>query len=505
MFVPFYHLKHLFLCHASRITHHASRITLLILCILGSMGCRKTQELDFLQSSKLKLPRPYGNNLKSMPLLPTVSNGLLCFSDSTHIENFLDYLDALSFSGNAHETDSLQFDSTSFDERLDVVEQILGFESLRKKQAIAFEALNEIGFASIKDLPKEDFIIESALRTVLNQHREVKVGTSVFVWYNEDYVIEIEHATQEDLEKILTYVALNGYTNVPPFIFTKQNFSLHPTGSYDYDLRPSWQDTTVRPPRPPKAANGVEYFLSVEGGTPDCSALMYSLRMVILGVDSANPSLTQVYNPSVRYEINWGDGSPLDIFTASTGGLLVRRTKNYSGGGTYTVRVYAYNNQTNMLIDSTRPRVIQVYSFVQGCSRRQQFLDSILYFSGQEQFVYIHTILDFSIRTGWMSSYVKLVARSKSYIREAGASNFQHKAIDRMSLQCYFKLRRLDDCNYIAYDRIFADWPRNVKTVEISKKANDYNTYKTGEIKSIHQAKHDDVFTVCTHILKSCD
>ena len=100
---------------------------------------------------------------------------------------------------NEGQTDT---DSTEFDAKLLQVETNLSFNSLRAKLVADFEALNEEGFATLEAIPAEHFVPSSSLRSILNEQLEAKITNSIFVYYNQDWLIEITNGDIETRDAI---------------------------------------------------------------------------------------------------------------------------------------------------------------------------------------------------------------------------------------------------------------------------------------------------------------
>jgi hypothetical protein len=123
---------------------------------------------------------------------PTVEDGMLVFRDNVHYDNYIDFLDKAMASADPE-------DST-VDEHtiLQGIEDGIGFTSIRNISHADFVRQDEIGWATLEQIPDEHFLNGIDLKSVLNAKLEAKIGSDLIHYINKDYMVRID-AGQSDL------------------------------------------------------------------------------------------------------------------------------------------------------------------------------------------------------------------------------------------------------------------------------------------------------------------
>jgi hypothetical protein len=158
-------------------------VTILCLMIFGS-GCKKDN-----CDGHMKI------FLSGQVTSPAVSNGMLCFTDTTHFKSYYDYLDSLCEFLDDSLTD-FDLDSVlySYEVNFD------NFTSLREHEYQLTE-----GSADPFDVLRNDFIGDDILKSILSSNYEVCVGGDVYIYFNVTDIYKIENGEASIVSSVQNY------------------------------------------------------------------------------------------------------------------------------------------------------------------------------------------------------------------------------------------------------------------------------------------------------------
>jgi hypothetical protein len=163
------------------------------------ISCKKEQLTQSVSSDKQITHVQKSGNASSLTDGITVEDGLLRFQNENHIKQTIDglyqlYLEHeeafLAAHPNVHGDDLILVEEeTGFNDYApyEEFESALSFNSLRSKinqEAIAYYA-SEV---DDDNNPDNHFILEDAVRTVLNKFEEVKIGDAIYKFYEHGYI-----------------------------------------------------------------------------------------------------------------------------------------------------------------------------------------------------------------------------------------------------------------------------------------------------------------------------
>lgn len=137
-------------------------------------------------------------SLASLPPMsftpPTVTDGMLKFTDQAQYDQYEAYLQAVI----EDNTDSTK----GANEVLQDVETGLGHTSLRRNTFLAYEAANATGWASVEEIPEEDWVTSITERSILNGQRRFRIGDEIIQFVTPTYIANIEAGHPDILTKL---------------------------------------------------------------------------------------------------------------------------------------------------------------------------------------------------------------------------------------------------------------------------------------------------------------
>ncbi|MDR2234658.1 MAG: hypothetical protein LBE92_00905 [Chryseobacterium sp.] len=125
--------------------------------------------------------------------VPVLYNGMLAFEDEKQFTCYYNYLNTLIATPD---------DEMDEDDFLAEVEQYVGVSSLRADALAKFEQKNAVGWSSYQEIPEEHWITSTALRSILNTNREVKIGGYILRYINPDFIASVKDSQPELLKKV---------------------------------------------------------------------------------------------------------------------------------------------------------------------------------------------------------------------------------------------------------------------------------------------------------------
>lgn len=125
--------------------------------------------------------------------VPSLYNGMLAFEDEKHFTCYYNYLNTL-ISGQDEEMNE--------DDYLAEVEQYVGISSLRADALAKFEQKNAVGWHTYQEIPEEHWITSSAIRSILNTNREVKIGRYILRYISPEFIASVKDTQPELLKKV---------------------------------------------------------------------------------------------------------------------------------------------------------------------------------------------------------------------------------------------------------------------------------------------------------------
>lgn len=279
---------------------------------------------------------------------PTVSDGMLVFTDEEHYAEWLEYL------YESTRRDSTDNDTTSTEEILDGIEDGLSFNSLRKSLRQEFDELNEVGWSQLEDIPVMHFIGDQAELSTLNLAGEVKIGNNIIIHYSKDYDIII---TDDDfLDDVRTFLGGNPGDLMDMFFLTEIPACV-------VDIQQKWFSRDNGP---------------CAGTTSKSSGATGSVIWGRLSYDDCNNKIVYLDNYAVsengaancNWDIDWGDGSSHTIVTATH--VLKNVSHTYSTIATYNVKIKATSLATNSNYSMNESAVLTA-----SCAKGSKYTDYI--------------------------------------------------------------------------------------------------------------------------------
>lgn len=323
---------------------------LAVLAAVFLLGCTKER---FTQGSKATSGEPSLTTMMKVvnfQNMPTVTNGRLTFTDTTQFEQYLQYLDS-SMTVN---------DTIDQNEVLESIEQGLGYVSLRHNSYNSWNQQVSNGLQDLSTVPEEHFVRSLLARSVLNSNMEAQIGTKICKILNATYGVQI-NANETGL--------LNQLYQLGPNPAIENVMALDPS---ELRLRVLDWGSNLAEVGPIQRPTGGNFNIGVPGvEIPDqCTN---PTRAVFKRMSLYHWASNTMVKGS--YEINYGDGTPLEYKTSSNGinsAWVSDFHHTYPTVGTFTmyVRVKAISpisSGTSYIADFTMPVVITDGS---GCGPR---------------------------------------------------------------------------------------------------------------------------------------
>lgn len=322
----------------------------LMLLIVTLLSCtkieKKDKELDLASANKLMSSQ---KNIYKYTDWPSVNNGMLVFRDSTHLLNYITFLDSIIDPQN-YPTPSLTDTGVEFDQDqlLQNVESVLGFTSIRNIAHAGFLRQNEIGWNTLEEVPKEHFINDILIRSILNAQLDMQVGNSYVHYINESLVVSVDE-TRPDLSasfhKFPISAQLVDIINIDP---THQYSRIEQVTKEGISL--VW-DKIVRKP-----TGAGDKIVNLTYTQPDCNnplKVVFSNAELTKLVYDGNGNASDLPT-AARFVINFGDNTPLlgPLNTTISSGnyyqvILADFDHGYSNPGNYTVHIKAWKLSNN--------------------------------------------------------------------------------------------------------------------------------------------------------------
>lgn len=448
-------------------------------------ACQKEQAESLLQSNNKTFPMPSNGGFRSLPTMPSVQNGMLKFTDQAHFNEYLAYLDALVMDEPQTES-QVDTDTTEFDVKLLQVETNLSFNSLRAQLVADFEALNEEGFATLEEVPATHFIADAPSRSILNADLEYKVGNSVFIYYNANYLIEIMGS---DANTRQTVKELRGENSdeLHPQVPRLPNVKVHGLNGYQYFVGEARERRNGR----------FEYTstdLEVQP-TPDCQARTARVKATAVIINASTGDIRIARNMDANFIYDWGDGNTITYnvsnfrttqqFTYANAGVL-------NGGRTLLVTVTAVdaNNPANVASAGTAEVTISNAA----CTERDLDAPRIWNYSNNGQWAF-RSELKKRLR---LNGRGRVTATTSSFKLDNG--RWKSKKANRLVVQLIAN-SSASDCTG-GQQAIHAAWPYNAKEAQVV--GNVSPRVANNQVNSNHRMEISGVTYAHNHLLIAC-
>lgn len=274
---------------------------------------------------------------------PRVTNGVLTFRDAAHLNAYSDFLSE-SILFDETDTDPVEKDP---DEILQAIESSMSFTSLRNVTNARFEALNEVGWATLEEIPEKHFINDLATKSMLNANADLRVGNYITHYVNKDWAVTVS-VNDVDVLSQLHGLPLSATFEDISILYSeavKGDLTIHPLSSVDV-LEDATKSTVF-----PYHLNGPT-FLSPDPCNEPKKIKMTGLNMSVLD-NIGSPTPVQAY-----YEVQWGDGTT-STYTSNSGinyAWLYDVWHTYPSQSTYTVHIKGRdvtNTSSNWDVDET--------------------------------------------------------------------------------------------------------------------------------------------------------
>lgn len=176
-------------------------LLLLLCCIISLWSCtKKEKDTENGRSSvKKNSLNAIGNNFGYSDW-PDVNNGMLVFRDTTH---FLNYNAFLESAVDPENYDSFAVDASGapveFDQNqiLEDIETGLGFNSIRSIAHKSFLIQDAAGWSTLEGIPEEHFISSMLMKSVLDPHLTVQIGTDYVHFINKNLSVKVAVSQKE--------------------------------------------------------------------------------------------------------------------------------------------------------------------------------------------------------------------------------------------------------------------------------------------------------------------
>lgn len=471
-----------------------------LLCILGGLtvillifSCKKELAQNTL-TTKADLPYyPRVGSFRSLTM-PTVEDDMLVFTDGEHFDAYLAYLDAIVMDEPQSEEEE-DTDATEIDDKLLVVEQALGFQSLRAKLKADFDALDEQGFASLDEIPKEYYIASSSYRSVFNEDQEVKIGNVIWVYYNADFMVEITNGSLE-IRNLIRTVRGDSPDFLPTPLHLLDPVKITPLDKMT-DFVVGSGDETSGDGGEPKCNFGTRYCYPI----PDlnsfdaCNPLTRYI-WIQSGVTCNSGSSSAYEDPwdsPIQVTINWGDGSSETIQIINGWGKddpnIQSRPHTYAAPGNYTISVSGFKVDDQSAL-STNPGQLGI-AITNSCFPDQASSPRVWKYSvetGSQRRAYSSELVKTNVAGNSPWGKARVCAVTQSYEWKNGT--WKSKKVDRLASIFNAAHRgNVDDCT-IYRTQVKSVWPYNSKKAEAVGTEN-YKHFTTGDIYSDQRMYHN--------------
>jgi hypothetical protein len=424
--------------------------------VLIILSCKKDTKNNLEDESKLPY-YPRVGSFRSLTM-PTVENEMLVFDDQGHLSDYIDYLDLIIMDEPQSEQDT-DNDTFEIDEKLQLVEDQIGFNSLRSIECSEFESLNAYGFETLDDIPEEPLLASSSIKSCLNEYYEVKIGDDIWVYFNLGYTIQIVGG-DINIRNIIRDLRPE-YTNSFPICLISIE-----------DIKIFGNEEVVC--QIPNVTNGNTNsnsqldtnFVSWGNHFPyQCLPFNFKFS-ASLQVDVEDPDtnllpiVSDVLSSQAQYSWDFGDGTTIqsgqsseDHIFNSTGTYSAKVTITYSG---------TYGNHTEVL-------TYNVIVSGQTCAARE--------FDENTGQVSINSSVAYLRRSqgkifGGSLFNDKIVTYTKSYLKINGT--WKYRKVDRLATIMTGNYKN-SSCSNISVTK--AVWPYNSKCAEVTQVAEGYRIY----------------------------
>gem|GEM_PF-3175512 len=478
----------------------------------GIVSCRKHTVKKDDQSKSIS------RYLREGDFMPTVENGMLVFVDEDQLDAYIQYVDSTIVSRpETYDTLANPADTLGVEARLDDWETQFSYASLRKKINQNFDALNEIGWEDVSQIPEDFYLHGSTVRSIYNADGDVKVGTTIQHLFNANYDIMITDGDLTTLQRAhnLTLVDESELTNIfaldTNVIIFDRSVCI-PVKLLHQELWKTTADTTWQ----------ANFGIGFAGGTNCNKTRTYRLSSISLVNTTVAPTTYYHSGDKLDIYVDWGDGTiasytnqPIYLNPTSSGsgsGSTVTidwpntpgmtntiPNHNYPAAGNYTVTVKVKRPyQGSYVASATKTFSLPISGCDNHTKRTSTYWkytpDGAQAFSGQ-------IIVD---QNFWGHTYFE--AESKGYHKKNG--RYKHKKVERLVAQIWFNRyggATSNPCDNFLASEATGQWPYHDKTVDAKKSGYVLGQDYWQTITSDHKLLYYGVYYDLTLTLNACD
>jgi hypothetical protein len=370
--------------------------------------------------------------LNSQVALPAVVNGMLCFDDTTHFNDYYSFIEneveSLDESMEDFDLDSVLF---SFESNFD------NFLSLRE---------NEYQMTESSDDPhtviSKDFIVDDVLKSILNSNHEVCIGGDVYVFFNQTDIYVIDDGNQSLVNQFQALT--KGNSDLLVDHLSHQDVSL--ISSMHQHLKTS-----------EIGGDEIKTQVEVTISAVDCDPYQKIIKLKVFSFD-LNPA--QLDAMDVTWEVDYGDGS-----TETLTGNNLWYIYTYSSDGPFYVKINCeYEDPNNPGEYITEPKNVLVHTIA--CSTQPASADK-WHLNPQ--------VTDYAISAVFNYTPEKMFVRSKLHAKTIAwkwhgqqGKWKRYRTSNRVGIE-YVKRDR-DQCNVID-DGTKTKTPRKRRTRRVNERA----------------------------------
>jgi len=286
---------------------------------------------------------------------PTLSDGMLVFTDDNSYQDYLDFLKSVT---NPSLTDQQIFDYAKdprdIDEIvLDSIENSIGFTSLRAVNYAKFKAENAIGWDKPELVPDYYDSSDRIEQSVLNQYGEVKIGSFIKKVLSDNKIVFIRAEPKVIADHLLTQTRTLQVKYPDGKIPLEEIYELDVTSYYlifdDLELTgPKVGPVDLIPND--YVINGVVQYANPCGGGGNMVKLQLFTLLKVTSWFNGYPGGTPM---AAWHTIDFGNGVSKTVF-AGTGPSMASfdETYIYSASGTYTIKISARFTQNGPVMAS---------------------------------------------------------------------------------------------------------------------------------------------------------
>lgn len=256
--------------------------------------------------------------------MPSVENGRLKFTDSSHFAGYLEYL-----SEEIVDDDS---SGTGTHDKLEIIENSIPFTSLRHISKAIWDTAALTGWNSFEEIPEEHFIRSILIRSVLNSTADVQIGDKVFHFVNAEYAISLPETAVAALDSAHLLTVTSTETDIDVIVSGHANRDIIFLQKRSVEF---WEAK-------PTGGSGIVILKNViidnSCTQPNIARLTEFYLADILNIST-------IYN--ANFIISWGDGSPDQVV------LNMKTVKNithtYPGPGHYNITIAATSTSSSVV------------------------------------------------------------------------------------------------------------------------------------------------------------